>query len=281
MTSTPPALQRKLKLNDGHEMPGFGFGVWRIDNRDAVQAVASAIEIGYRLIDTATMYGNEEGVGEAVRNASVPRQEVFVATKLWNDSHGFDKALKAFETSMKRLALEHLDLFMIHWPAPGQNRFVETWRAMIRLREEGRATSIGVCNFNAAQLQRLADETGVFPAVNQVELHPRFQQAPLRAFHAQNGIATEAWAPLGRGRILEDRTLGEIAAKHGRSPAQIILRWHRENGIIAIPKSVNPSRMRDNFNSFDFDLDADDLARIAALDSADGRVGPDPATFPG
>jgi 2,5-diketo-D-gluconate reductase A len=182
---------------------------------------------------------------------------------------------------MKKLRLDRLDLFMIHWPAPSLDRYVDTWRALIRLREEGRATSIGVCNFNAAQLQRLADETGVFPAVNQVELHPRFQQAALRAFHAQNGIATQAWAPLGRATIFDEKALRDIAAKHNRSPAQVILRWHRENGIIAIPKSASPNRMRENFNSADFDLDADDLARIAALDSPEGRVGPDPETFPG
>jgi diketogulonate reductase-like aldo/keto reductase len=276
-----PSTQPKIKLNDGHEMPSFGFGVWQIGNDETARAVGAAIEIGYRLIDTASMYGNEEGVGEAVRNASVPRQELFIATKLWNDSHGFDRAIRSFEASLKRLRLDRLDLFMIHWPAPGQDRYVDTWRALIRLREEGRATSVGVCNFNAAQLQRLADETGVFPAVNQVELHPRFQQAALRAFHAQNGIATEAWAPLGKGRLIEDATLRDIAAKHDKSTAQVILRWHRENGIIAIPKSVNPSRMRENFEAFSFDLDAEDLARIASLDSADGRTGPDPATFPG
>jgi 2,5-diketo-D-gluconate reductase A len=275
------APHRTLKLNDGHEMPGFGFGVWLIENRDTAQAVGAAIDIGYRLIDTAAMYGNEQGVGEAVRKAEVPREALFVATKLWNDSHGFDAALHSFDTSMNRLKLDRLDLFMIHWPVPGQDRYVETWRALIRLREEGRATSIGVCNFNAGQLQRLGDETGVFPAVNQVELHPFFQQTALRAFHAQNGIATEAWAPLGRARILEDRTLRGIAAKHGRSAAQIVLRWHVENGIVPIPKSADPARMRENFTIMDFQLDAEDLSRIAALDSSEGRVGPNPDTFLG
>jgi 2,5-diketo-D-gluconate reductase A len=268
-----------LTLNDGHDMPGFGFGVWQIQNRDTAQAVGAAIDIGYRLIDTAAMYGNEQGVGEAIRKAEVPREALFVATKLWNDSHGFDAALRSFDASMKRLKLDRLDLFMIHWPMPDQNRYVDTWRALIRLCEEGRATSIGVCNFNAGQLQRLGDETGVFPAVNQVKLHPFFQQAPLRAFHAQNGIVTEAWAPLGRGRILDDKTLRGIAAKLGRSPAQIVLRWHIENGIVPIPKSVDPARMRENFSTMDFELDAEDLSRIAALDSSDGRIGPDMDTF--
>lgn len=274
-------LHPKLKLNDRRELPSFGYGVWQIDNSETAQAVATAITIGYRLIDTAAMYGNEEGVGEAVRNSGVPRQELFIATKLWNDSHGFDGALKAFDASMKRLKLDRLDLFMMHWPVPSLDRYVETWRAMTRLRDDGRATSIGVCNFSAARLQRLADQTGVVPAINQVELHPRFQQAALRAFHAKHGIATQAWAPLGRGRILDDKTLRGLAAKHGRTPAQIVLRWHRENGIIAIPKSVNPDRMRENFQTLDFELDAEDLARMAALDTADGRIGPDPETFPG
>jgi len=271
----------KLKLNDGHEMPSFGYGVWQIDNSQTAEAVATAIGIGYRLIDTATLYGNEQGVGEAVRNSGLKRQELFVATKLWNDSHGFNGALKAFEASLKRLKLDRIDLFMIHWPVPGLDRYVETWRAMTRLRDEGRATSIGVCNFNAARLQRLADQTGVVPAINQIELHPRFQQAALRAYHAQHGIATQAWAPLGKGQILDDKTLRGIAAKHGRTPAQIVLRWHRENGIIAIPKSADPSRMRENFQTLDFELDAEDLSRIAALDTLNGRVGPDPENFPG
>jgi 2,5-diketo-D-gluconate reductase A len=275
------APHRTLKLNDSHEMPGFGFGVWLIENRDTARAVGAAIDIGYRLIDTAAMYGNEQGVGEAVRKTEAPREALFLATKLWNDSHGFDAALRSFDASMNRLRLDRLDLFMIHWPVPGQDRYVETWRALIRLREEGRATSIGVCNFNAGQLQRLGDETGVFPAVNQVELHPFFQQTALRAFHAQNGIVTEAWAPLGRSRILEDKTLRGIAAKHGRSPAQIVLRWHIENGIVPIPKSADPARMRENFNILDFELDAEDLSRIAALDSGEGRIGPNPETFLG
>jgi 2,5-diketo-D-gluconate reductase A len=270
-----------LKLNDRHDMPGFGFGVWRIDNRETAQAVASAIDIGYRLIDTAAMYGNEAGVGEAVSGADVPREGLFIATKLWNDSHGYDNALRAFDASMERLKLDRLDLFMIHWPVSNLDRYVETWRALIRLRDEGRTASIGVCNFSAAQLQRLADETDVLPAVNQVELHPHLQQAALRAFHAQHGIVTQAWAPLGKGRLLEDKTLRGIAAKHGKSPAQVILRWHLENGIIAIPKSINPDRMRENFHAPDVELDAEDLSRIAALDSLDGRAVPNPQTLPG
>jgi len=275
------AAQPILKLIDGHEIPQLGFGVWQIPNEDAAKTVGEAIDAGYRSIDTAAIYGNETGVGEGIRKAGVSREELFITTKLWNDSHGFDAALKAFEASAKRLGLQTVDLYLIHWPAPRLDAFVETWRAFIRLKEEGRTKSIGVSNFGASQLQRLAEETGVVPAVNQVELHPRFQQTALRAIHAAHGIATEAWSPLGQGRILEDKTLRAIAAKHGKTPAQIVLRWHLDSGIIAIPKSATAARIRENIDVFGFSLDADDLAGIAALDTPNGRIGPDPEHFPG
>ena len=275
-----PTPQLSIKLNDGHEMPRLGFGVWQIANAATVEAVKAAIGAGYRLIDTAAAYGNEAGTGEAVRDAGVPREELYVTTKLWNDSHGHGEALRAFDASVKLLGLDSLDLYLIHWPIPRLDRYVDTWRALVRLREEGRVKSIGVSNFNAEQIQRLADETGEVPAVNQVELHPMFQQTALRSFHAQHGIVTEAWSPLGRAKILEDETLVAVARKHGRTPAQVVLRWHLDNGIVAIPKSVSPQRMRENIDLLGFELDGDDLAQIARLDDTNGRVGPDPASFP-
>lgn len=276
MHPTPP----RHKLNDGHEMPSLGFGVWQISPGDTDEAVRGAIEAGYRLIDTAAAYGNEDGVGMAVRGAGVPREELFITTKLDNQHHGYDAALRAFDASMARLRLDSLDLYLIHWPIPHLDRYVDTWRALIRLREEGRVTSIGVSNFLAPHLQRLADETGVVPAVNQVELHPYFQQTALRSFHAGHGIVTQAWSPLGKARILSDDTLEAIARKHSASTAQIVLRWHLDNGIIAIPKTVSPARMRENIDILTIRLDAEDMAAIAALDSAQGRIGPSPESFP-
>jgi 2,5-diketo-D-gluconate reductase A len=273
-------IHPRLKLNDGHEMPSLGFGVWLISPGDTDEAVRGAIQAGYRLIDTAASYGNEDGVGIAVRGAGVPREELFVTTKLDNGSHGYDAALRAFDASMARLRLDVLDLYLIHWPIPRLNRYVETWRAFTRLREEGRVRSIGVSNFKAEHLQRLADETGVVPAVNQVELHPFFQQSALRSFHAGHGIVTEAWAPLGKARILSDDTLEQIARKHSASPAQIVLRWHLDNGIVAIPKTASPARMRENLDILRIRLDAGDMAKIAALDSQEGRIGEHPDSFP-
>lgn len=277
MTSVPPSL----KLNDGHDIPQLGFGVWRIADQEAAGLVGKAIAAGYRLIDTAAIYENERGVGEGIHSASIAREELFITTKLWNDRHGYDQALRAFDESMAHLRLDSLDLYLIHWPAPRQDGYVNAWRAMIRLREEGRVKSIGVSNFKADHIQRLAEETGVVPAVNQIELHPRFQQTALRALHASHGIATEAWSPLGQGRSLRDGTLNAIGDKHGKTPAQIILRWHLDNGIIAIPKSATPARIVENIDVLGFRLDAEDMARIAALDSAGGRIGPDPDLFPG
>ncbi|NBJ12517.1 aldo/keto reductase [Microvirga arsenatis] len=274
MTTVPT-----IRLNDGNAMPQLGFGVWRVTNEQAESVVAEAVRAGYRSIDTASIYGNEEGVGHAIRAASVSREELFITTKVWNDRQGYDSTLRAFDESLSRLGLDFVDLYLIHWPVAGSEAYRDTWRALVRLRQEGRARSIGVSNFMVEHLQRVIDETGVTPAVNQIELHPRFQQKELRAFHARHGIATESWGPLGQGTLLDDQEITALARKHGRTPAQIILRWHMDCGLIAIPKSVTPSRIRENLDVFGFRLDADDMRVIEGLDRASGRVGPDPAVF--
>ena len=266
-----------ISLNDGRAIPQLGLGVWQIPNDETSAVVRAALDVGYRSIDTAALYHNEEGVGRAVREGGVSRDELFVTTKLWQDRH--HDAERAFDESLRRLGLDHVDLYLIHWPAPGQNRYVEAWRSLVRLRESGRARSVGVSNFNVDHLERIIDATGVVPAVNQVELHPRFQQRALRAFHEQRGIATEAWSPLGQGEVLRDPTVGEIARTHGRTPAQVVIRWHLDSGLVVIPKSVHAKRLRENFESLDFGLGEDDMRRIASLDRRDGRMGLDPATF--
>jgi 2,5-diketo-D-gluconate reductase A len=268
-----------IRLNDGRPMPQLGFGVWQVPNYEARSIVTEAIAAGYRSIDTAAVYGNEEGVGEAVRASPAPREELFITTKLWNNNHGYDAALAAFDQSLARLKLDFVDLYLIHWPLPQGEAYLDTWRALIRLREDGRAKSIGVSNFTIAHLRRLMDETGVAPALNQIELHPRFQQRELRAFHAGHGIATESWSPLGKGTLMTDRTLAGIGRKYGKTPAQVILRWHLDNGLIAIPKSATPSRIRENIDVFDFTLAAEDMAVLGALDDESGRVGPNPDFF--
>ncbi|HEY3796924.1 MAG TPA: aldo/keto reductase [Caulobacteraceae bacterium] len=271
-------LDRDIQLNDGRAMPRLGLGVWQAPPDQTAGAVQAALDAGYRAVDTAAAYRNERGVGDGVRSSGLARKDVFITTKLWNDSHGFEATLRAFEASLARLGGDYIDLYLIHWPAPRQNQFVESWRAMIRLREEGRARSIGVSNFNAAQIDRLIAETGVAPALNQVELHPAFQQGALRAATAKS-VVTESWSPLGRGNLLSDATLVKIGAKHGKTAAQVIIRWHLQQGLIVIPKSVTPARIRENFDVWDFALDEADLAAIAALDSPSGRMGPDPASF--
>jgi 2,5-diketo-D-gluconate reductase A len=256
-----------VALNDGRSMPQLGFGVWQVENRQATNVVKEAIGAGYRSIDTAAIYGNEEGVGAAIRQAGVPREDLFVTTKLWNDDQGFDTARRAFDASLKRLGLDDVDLYLIHWPAWKRDAYAESWRALVKLKEEGRARSIGVSNFNIPHLQRLFDETGVVPAVNQIELHPRFQQKELRAFHAAHGIVTESWSPLGQGTLIRDEGLAAIARKHGKTPAQVIIRWHLEHGFVAIPKSERPERVRSNADVAGFSLSADD---VSALDSLAG-----------
>jgi len=268
-----------ITLNNGVRIPQLGFGVWQIPDDEAERAVTTALEAGYRSIDTAKLYFNEEGVGRAIRGSGLPRDELFITTKLWNDAHGYDDALKAFDASLERLGLDYLDLFLIHWPVPAQDLFADAWRAFEKIYESGRVRAIGVSNFGEKQLARLAEESGVVPAVNQIELHPYLSQRELRAFHAERGIATEAWSPLGQGRgLLDDPALVRIGAAHGRSAAQVVLRWHLQMGNVVIPKSVTPSRIWENLDVFGFELSAAELAEIDGLDQG-RRYGPDPQRF--
>ena len=269
-----------IQLNDGHEIPQLGFGVFQIPPEETADAVAEALRVGYRSIDTAAAYGNEAEVGEALRASGIDRSELFVTTKLWNSAQGTDSAREAFENSIRILGLEYIDLYLIHWPVPSQDLYVETWRVMEQLQADGRIRSIGVSNFNPEHLDRLATETEVVPAANQIELHPRLQQAELRREHAERGIATEAWSPLAQGEVLDDETITAIAEAHGKTPAQVILRWHLQLGNVVIPKSATPERIAENYDLFDFELDADQLERLESLD-AGARTGEDPATFSG
>ncbi|MGW4227891.1 aldo/keto reductase [Streptomyces sp. NPDC004980] len=267
-----------LTLNNGLAMPQLGFGVWQVPDDEATKAVATAIEAGYRSIDTAAVYRNETGTGKGIAASGVPRDELFVTTKVWNGDQGYDSTLRAFDASLDRLGLDHVDLYLIHWPVPAKDAYVDTYKALEKIHADGRAKSIGVSNFFPAALERLMGETSVVPAVNQIELHPQFQQTEARAFHARHGIVTEAWSPLGQGKGLAVPTVVAVAQKHGRTPAQVVLRWHLQTGHIAIPKSVTPSRIVENLGVFGFELDADDLAAFAALDEGK-RIGGDPAEF--
>ncbi len=266
-----------LTLNDGHTIPQIGLGVWQVASDIASESVQAAVEAGYRHVDTASIYGNEDGVGDGIRASGIARNELFVTTKLWNDAHGYDATLKAFDVSMGKLGLDHIDLYLIHWPLPNRDLYVDSWKAMIELRAGGRIRSIGVSNFEPEHLDRMIDATGVTPAINQIELHPRFQRRELRDYNRSRGIQTQAWSPLGQGKLLADPAIEAIAHKHGKTTAQIILRWHIENELVVIPKSIRPSRMIENFAIFDFALDDDDMAKIGELDAADGRIGRDPA----
>ena len=271
--------QSFVRLHDGTEIPQLGFGTWQIENRDAPKAVEAAIKTGYRSIDTAAIYGNEEGVGAAIRAAGVPRDQLFITTKLWNDHHGAKNTFKAFDDSLKRLRLDYVDLYLIHWPNPRANLYAETWKALSEIKQSGRAKAVGVSNFTMAHLERVIGETGIVPPINQVELHPRFQQKGLREFHAKHRIVTETWSPLGRGRAMKDPLIAGIAARHGRTPAQVTLRWHIQNGFVTIPKSVTPARIAENFDVFGFELTQEDMAKIETLDNNRGRIGPDPELF--
>lgn len=268
-----------LTFHDGRPAPQLGFGVWQIADESVDTVVANALELGYRSIDTAAIYDNETGVGRGIAQAGVPRDQLFVTTKVWNTDHGHEATRAAFNTSLEKLGLDYVDLYLIHWPAPQANQYIQTWEAMIQLRDEGRAKSIGVCNFNIEHLQALLDQTGVLPVVNQIELHPRFQQAELRDFHASQDVITQAWSPLGQGRLWGEPLLKSLAQKHRKSVAQIILRWHIQLGNMVIPKTESRTRLQENMAVFDFKLDDDDMAAIATLDRDDGRIGPDPEQF--
>ncbi|MFE3225831.1 aldo/keto reductase [Nocardia sp. NPDC059228] len=267
-----------IVLSDGNAIPALGFGVFQVADAEAFDAVTAALQTGYRSIDTAAIYGNEVEVGRAIREYELPREQVYLTTKLWNSEQGYDSTLRAFDASMARLGMDYLDLYLIHWPVAQAGRFVDTFRAFQTLKSEGRIRSIGVSNFNRDHLERVIDETGETPAVNQIELHPHLAQPELRAFHAEHHIVTEAWSPLGRGADLSDPAIVEIAEETGRTPAQVIIRWHLQLGNVVIPKSVTPSRIRENFDVFSFELTPGQLARIDGVDRGN-RIGPDPATL--
>ncbi|MEU3408021.1 aldo/keto reductase [Streptomyces sp. NPDC006670] len=272
-----------IKLNNGTLMPQLGFGVWQVPDAEAERVVGTALEAGYRSVDTAAVYGNERGTGRAVTGSGLPREELFVTTKLWNGPEqrwDRDAVLRAFDDSLGKLGLDHVDLYLIHWPRPMREDFLTIWKTFEEIAASGRAKAVGVSNFRPADLERLRAESPLVPAVNQIELHPLFPQPELRALHAGLGIATEAWSPLGQGKeLLELPAVAAVAARHGRSAAQVVLRWHLQRGTIVIPKSVTPSRIRENLDVFGFELDAEDMAALDALGADGRRIGPDPAVF--
>lgn len=266
-------MTNSFTLNDGRAVPAIGFGTYLVPNDDAPRITREALEVGYRLVDTAAFYANELGVSEGLAG----RQDVFVTTKLWRDQMGYDSTLAAFDRSLSLLGRDHVDLYLIHWPMPSTGKYVETWKALVRLREEGRAKSIGVSNFGIDHLQAIIDATGVVPALNQVELHPRHQQRLLRDFHREQGILTQSWGPLGQGTLLADPAVAAVARKRGCSPAQAILAWHLHHGMAVIPKASSRDRLADNLAADQVRLDEQDVAAIDALDDPTGRLGPDPA----
>ena len=269
-------LQSTTTLHNGVEMPWFGLGVFKVEEgTEVVNSVKAAIEAGYKSIDTAAIYGNEEGVGKAIAESNVPREELFITTKVWNSAQGYDSTLAAFEESMKKLGLEYLDLYLIHWPVPKQNKYKETWKALEKLYKDGRVRAIGVSNFKEHHLKDLLDNCEVKPMVNQVEYHPRLTQTEIHKLCKENGIQLEAWSPLMRGSLFEEPTLKEIAQKYGKSIAQVILRWDLQNEVVTIPKSITPHRIQENADIFDFELSADDMEKISSLNQ-NQRVGSDP-----
>jgi diketogulonate reductase-like aldo/keto reductase len=274
MTQVP-----SVRLNNGIEMPQLGFGVFLVPPDEVIAPVRAALEAGYRLIDTATLYANEEGVGRAIAESGLARDEIFVTTKVWNSDQGYDETLRAFDTSSKLLGLDVVDLYLIHWPTPERDLYLPTWKALEQLYADGRVRAIGVSNFTVGHLRRLLDNSSVVPAVNQIELHPGFPQDELRAFHAEHGIVTESWSPLGRGHgLLDQPQVQAIAAAHGKTAAQVVLRWHLQLGLVVIPKSMHAERIRENFDVFGFALDDDQMATLSAL-TQPGRIGPDPETM--
>jgi 2,5-diketo-D-gluconate reductase A len=279
MTSTTDHVPR-IALRGDIEIPQLGFGVFQVPPEDTADIVSLALRVGYRHIDTAAAYRNEEGVGEAVRASGLARDEVFVTTKCPNTAHGYDEARGALAGSLEKLGLDFVDLYLIHWPIPSKDRYVETWKALVDMQKEGLARSIGVSNFQPDHLRRIIDETGVTPAVNQVELHPRLQQPELRRVHAEHGIVTEAWSPLAQGAVLDDPAITQIAEAHDVTPGQVVIRWHLQLDNVVIPKSVTPERIEQNFDVFGFELGDDEMRAIEALDAGE-RTGPDPDTFTG
>ncbi len=269
--------QPTLDLNDDRQIPQLGFGTWKIPADDAEGLVSTALDVGYWMVDTAAIYGNEEGVGKGIGDWS----DIFLQTKIWNGSQGYDRTLKAADKCLKRLGRDHVDMLLIHWPCPENGLFVETWKAFIELREQGKAKSIGVSNFREDDLKRIVDETGIVPAINQIELHPAFQQRDLRAVHEDMGIVTQSWSPLGRGKAMDHDAIQAIGEETGQPAAAIILRWHIQHGLSVIPKASSRDHMVANFAALSFELSSQQMARIDALDDASGRIGPDPATFTG
>ena len=270
--------QPMMTLNDGRTMPQLGNGIWQIEDAKTPEVVAEALRIGYRLIDGAAAYKNEAGMGAGIRDSDVARDQIFVTSKLWNDAQGHDAALRAFDATMERSGLDYLDLYLIHWPLPAMDAYVDSWKALIRLRDEGRVRSIGVANFHEPHLRRLIDETGVAPALNQIELHPSLTQERMRAVNKQLGIVTQSWTPLGRGDSFDAPAIRDAAARTGRTVAQVILRWHIQHGLSVIPKSEKPERLAENFDVLDFTLTPEEMSAIDALDRGH-RTGPDPDTF--
>lgn len=269
---------RSVTLNDGNSIPRLGFGVYKIRPEDTEQAVTVALHTGYRHVDTAALYGNEREVGRAITASGLPREQVYLVTKLWNADQGYEATLTAFDASMDRLGVDYLDLYLIHWPLPAAGKFIETFKAFAHLRDQGRIRSIGVSNFEPEHLKMLIDATGIVPVVNQIELHPRLAQSELRDVHARLGIATEAWAPLGQGSLLSHPAVTAIADGCAKSAAQVLIRWHIQLGNIVIPKSVHPERIASNLDVFDFELSVADMAALSSLDDGT-RLGPDPRTF--
>ena len=271
---------KHLPLISGHTIPQFGFGTYKLVGEEAYHGVLDALELGYRHIDTAAIYGNEAGVGRAIANSDVAREDIFLTTKLWNSDQGYESAFEAFNASLEKLGTDYVDLYLIHWAKPQQGLYLDSWRALIELQKQGKVRSIGVSNFPEEQLREIIEKTGVVPAIHQIELHPYFSQEALRAVHAEYGIVTEAWSPLGNGSdLLQNPVLAEIAERHGATPAQVVLAWHLAKGTVVIPKSVTPSRIEENLASVNVKLTAEDIAAVDALSTPEGRIGADPANI--
>lgn len=268
-----------VRLLDDHQIPQIGLGVWQVPDDVATDACLTAFEAGYRHIDTAALYGNEEGVGRAIATSGLPREDVFVTTKVWNTDQGHDKTVAAMEASLRRLGLDYVDLYLIHWPTPARELYVETWETVLELQQRGLTRSAGVSNFHGEHLRRVIDATGVTPVVNQIELHPWLPQREVRGIDADLGIVTEAWSPLASGGLVDDAELAAIGAKYGKTAAQVMIRWHLQIGNVVLPKSVTPERIRENVDVFDFELDADDIVTIEGMEDPSRRTGPDPDSF--